>query len=237
LSDPLAHLRDLTPARLQFERAGVAQTTDDLLRFQADHAHARDAVRRPFAIEKLAAAIREDGLEVTTVRSRARDLGQHLRRPDLGRQVYPEDRARLQGAASVVVIVSDGLSSGAAERYARRLLGGLKPPPKVVLVPFGRVAIGDEVGEALHAEFALVLVGERPGLSAPESLGAYLTYRPRKGRTDAERVCLSNIRDDGTPPETAALRLNAWIGSARQVGGTGVGFTLTDGDGAKPVLE
>jgi ethanolamine ammonia-lyase small subunit len=209
---------------VELDRAGPSLRTDDLLRFQADQARARDAVHRPFDLEATIAALRARGRTPIVVRSQARSLQEHLIRPDLGRRAHAEDLARLAGRADLLVVVSDGLSSGAAERYAPRLVAAMDAEATVVVVPFGRVAIADEIGEALGAEVSVILLGERPGLTAPESLGAYVTYRPHRGRTDADRVCLSNIRDEGLPPEVAAIRLNETLSRARIARGTGVAF-------------
>ena len=212
-------LRTATPARVQIDRAGASLSTSDLLQFQADQAAARDAVHRPFDCVGMATSL---GAQV--VRSRVTSVAEHLLRPDLGRRVRAGDLPEPGTGVCLVAVVSDGLSSGAAERYAPRVLAALREERETVVVPFGRVAIGDEIGEALDAEFVVVLLGERPGLTAPESLGIYLTYRPRLGRTDAERVCLSNVGDHGTSPEEAATRLEALIAAARYVKGTGVAF-------------
>lgn len=221
----LESLRTATPARVTLDRAGASQRTSEQLRFEMDQARARDAVHRPFDLDALAASI---GIAPTVVRSRARSVAEHLLRPDLGRQAVPEDLDRLQGPATFVAVVSDGLSSGATERYVPRLLAALSETPHVLFVPFGRVAIGDEIGAKLGAEIVVVLLGERPGLTDPESLGAYVTYAPHPGRTDADRVCLSNIRDGGTPPEVAAENLTRILARARLVKGTGVLFPATD---------
>lgn len=213
------HLQRLTPARLTLARSGSAPTTRDLLKFQADHALARDAVRRPLDLANLVAKL---GGKVPVVRSQATDLETHLLRPDLGRLPNEADLTMLPQSPAGVVVVSDGLSSGAAERYAPQLLTALAWPVLTVVVPFGRVAVGDHIGEAVGARFALVLLGERPGLSAPESLGAYLTFNPKRGRTDAERECISNIRDEGTSPSVAASLIHNLITRAETLGGTGV---------------
>ncbi|MGV3615903.1 MAG: ethanolamine ammonia-lyase subunit EutC [Fimbriimonas sp.] len=228
--EPFDALRKATPARIGLGRAGAAQSTRDQLRFEMDQARARDAVHRPFDMASLIKAI---GIPCEVVQSQAHSVGDHLRRPDLGRRADPEDLALLTGTAPLLFVVSDGLSSGATERYVPRLLAALPERPRIVIVPYGRVAIGDEIGEALAAEIVVVLLGERPGLTDPESLGAYITYEPRRGRTDADRLCLSNIRDEGMPPEAAAVRLSRIIATARQVKGTGVNFPAD----SRPVLE
>ncbi len=145
------------------------------------------------------------------------DRQTYLRRPDLGRRLRDADRAALRATPSpgIALVICDGLSALAAQRHAAPLVARIAPalgpvPPAVVIAIEGRVALGDDIGEALGAEAVVVLIGERPGLSAPDSLGAYLTWRPRIGRTDAERNCISNIRPAGLPVEAAAAKL-LWL--------------------------
>lgn len=228
--DPFDALQAATPARVTLRRAGASPRTLDQLRFEIDQARARDAVRRPFDVPALAAQM---GVEPVVVRSHARSVSEHLSRPDRGRLPFPDDLESLADSADLVFVVSDGLSSGATERYVPRLVAAFAEPVRVLFVPFGRVAIGDPIGARLGAEIVVVLLGERPGLTDPESLGAYVTYAPQVGKTDADRVCLSNIRDGGTPPEEAAKRLTEVIYHARHVKGTGVLFPAM----ASPVLE
>lgn len=228
--DPFEVLRAATPARVGLGRRGASQGTSDQLRFEMDQARARDAVHRPFDYRGLA---RELGVDPIVVRSRAGSVAEHLVRPDLGRQAHAEDLEAVTGSTSLLFVVSDGLSSGATERYVPRLIRAFPGEGRIVFVPFGRVAIGDPIGMRLGAEVVVVLLGERPGLTDPESLGAYITYGPDMGRTDADRVCLSNIRDGGTSPEEAAKRLSEIVWHARRVKGTGVLFPLS----TVPMLE
>lgn len=220
--DLATRLASITPARLSLHRAGAASATADLLRFQVDHALARDAVRRPLETVRLLDELTRVGCLPRLVPSRAHDLDTHLRRPDLGRLPEFTDLESLPPSPDGVLVVSGGLSAGAVERYVPSVVQSLGWPGLVVLVPYGRVAIGDPIGAHVGAAWSLVLLGERPGLSAPESLGAYLTLSPRPGRTDAERECLSNIRTDGTPPELAAQKLREMILRAVERGATGV---------------
>jgi ethanolamine ammonia-lyase small subunit len=180
-------LRDFTPARVGLGRTGHSLPTRELLRFQLDHARARDAV-----YEELDPSWIPYGHVV--LRSRAPDRAVYLRRPDLGRRLDPASRdLLLRGDYDTAIVIADGLSAKAVHRHAPGLLGELMPrlaewklaPLTVVLQ--GRVAIGDEIGEALGARMVAVVIGERPGLSSPDSLGVYLTWGPRIGRTDAER--------------------------------------------------
>jgi ethanolamine ammonia-lyase small subunit len=234
-SGGLAHLRRFTPARIGLGRAGSGQSTVGALQFLADHARARDAVHIPLDFEPLEEGLRRQGWSVVRVRTAARDRSEYLRRPDLGRRLSPEGCAHLKtqpADCDVVMIAADGLSSSAiannltplAERLRVLLLArGLTLGP-FVLVEQGRVAIGDQVGELLHAKLAVVLIGERPGLSAADSLGAYITWQPRVGTMDSSRNCISNIRPAGLPIEDAAKRIDALVGRAISYRMTGVGL-------------
>jgi ethanolamine ammonia-lyase small subunit len=218
--DPWAALRALTPARIALGRAGQSLPTRAHLEFQLDHARARDAVHQALDARRLGDALAVSGLETLEVRSAAADRATYLQRPDLGRRLEPASRDTLTAAAEpdgvdAVLVVADGLSARAAQSHAPPLLAALVPrlreagwrlAPAVIALQ-ARVALGDEIGALLRARLLLVLLGERPGLSAPDSLGAYLTWDPRPGRTDAERNCVSNIRPEGLAPELAVDRL------------------------------
>lgn len=233
-ADSWAHLRDFTAARLAPGRAGGSLPTRARLDFQLAHAQARDAVHAPFDAVGLAIELREQHPQVEQVRSRASDRSAFLLRPDLGRRLLTEDRERLastyqDAGCDLVIIISDGLSSHAAHRQAPSLLVHLLPMlaeawemGPLVIATHGRVALQDEIGEALGARWALMLLGERPGLGSPDSLGAYFTHLPRSGRTDAERNCVSNIRPQGLPPADAAFRLAHLLNASRQRGLSGV---------------
>lgn len=214
-------VRSFTPARLSLHRAGASPSTTERLALAADHALARDAVRRPLDVVALVQSLLIQDIPSTVVSSRATTLGQHLLRPDLGRRAELDSLEALNCQTEIAFVVADGLSSGAVEHYAPRMLGLLRPE-HVVLVRHGRVAIGDEIGEKVGAKLAVVLIGERPGLSAPESLGIYITYGPQVGRTDAERYCISNIRDSGASPESAAETVQALIERSLREQRTGV---------------
>jgi ethanolamine ammonia-lyase small subunit len=220
--DPWAHVRGLTPARVALGRTGSALPTAEVLRFALAHAQARDAVHIPLDLDLLEADIRAAGFDTLRVESAAVDRATYLARPDLGRQLSASSSARLQGrgenGVDLAVVVADGLSSPAATDHAAPLLtalshrlghSGVTVGP-VVLATQARVALGDEIGAILRAGAVLVLIGERPGLSAPDSLGAYLTFAPRLGRTDDERNCISNIRPAGLPYDVAAFKLG-WL--------------------------
>ena len=219
--DPWAELRRHTPARIGLGRSGVALPTEELLRFAAAHAQARDAVQVPLDVGALRAALQAAGWgDTLALQSRAADRDEYLRRPDLGRRLREADAQALQaqgGGAHLAIVLGDGLSAVALQRHAPPLLvalrealsGTLRWAP-IVIATQARVALGDEVGALLNARLVLILLGERPGLSSPDSLGAYLTHAPRVGRCDAERNCVSNIRPEGLAPAAAAARI-AWL--------------------------
>ena len=218
--NPWTQLRELTAARIALGRAGHSLPTRELLAFQLAHARARDAVHHSLDV---------GAFEGIVLRSAARDRATYLRRPDLGRRLDPESANRLtRGDWDAVLIVADGLSATAVDRHAmplinalRAQLGGWRIAP-LCIVEQGRVAIGDEIGERIGAKLAVVMIGERPGLSSPDSLGVYLTWAPRVGRTDAERNCVSNIRPEGLEPAAAAMRVAMLMRAARERQLTGV---------------
>jgi ethanolamine ammonia-lyase small subunit len=222
-ADPWAELRRHTPARIALGRAGAALPTHELLRFAAAHAQARDAVHVALDVPALQADLAAAGWASSVVHSRAASRDIYLRRPDLGRRLAPASADALQAAATgsvdLAIVLGDGLSAVAVQRHAVPLLqalqtalaGRLRLAPAAIATQ-ARVALGDEIGALLQARLVLVLLGERPGLSAPDSLGAYLTHAPQLGCHDAQRNCVSNIRPAGLPPAVAAQRL-AWLAS------------------------
>ena len=233
VANGLARLRRFTPARIGLGRTGSAQPTEASLKFLLDHARARDAVHAALDFKALAETLRTQGWRPEQVHSAASDRTEYLRRPDLGRLLSHDGRATVEGlqrGSDVVVIAADGLSASAVEIHLAPLLDRLRPLLQrrgltigpVVLVAQGRVAIGDEIGELTEAKLALVLIGERPGLSAADSLGAYITWRPRIGAMDSGRNCVSNIRAAGLPPSQAASQIDELIGWAFLHAATGV---------------
>ncbi len=213
---PWDSLRQFTDARIALGRAGTSLPTRELLKFNAAHAAARDAVHASANFEPLAEVLSARGEVVLNVRSRAADRAEYLRRPDLGRTLAPESLAALEGqaASDVVVVVADGLSAGALA-HVGPLLALLLPELRsaglivgpIVLARQARVALGDPVALALGARLVLVLIGERPGLSSPDSLGAYVTFAPQPLTRDSARNCVSNIRPAGLSVRVAAWRL------------------------------
>jgi ethanolamine ammonia-lyase small subunit len=217
--DSWGSLRSLTPARLALGRAGASLPTGEVLRFGWDHARARDAVQLPLDAEALQRDIEAQGLATVRVASRASDRATYLMRPDLGRRLDPNDAQAIAQSAGcdLALVVGDGLSSLAVQRHAPAVLSeisGLVPPDwrlsPVVIATQARVALGDEIGERLRAGMVAMLIGERPGLSSPDSLGIYLTWQPRVGRSDAERNCISNIRPEGLSYAQAAHKV-IWL--------------------------
>jgi len=231
--DLAARLRSLTHARVGLGRSGVSLETRDVLDFSRCHAMARDAVHarlEALSLAKVLGAV--TAARVLHLRSSAADRSTYLQRPDLGRMLDEPSREQLAQAQSerfdLAVIVADGLSALAVERHVPPLLEQLLPRlhhlklAPLCVVEQGRVAIGDEIGERLNAQIAVILIGERPGLSSPDSLGAYVTWQPRPGRSDAERNCISNIRPEGLNYLQAAAQLEFILNEARRLELTGV---------------
>lgn len=233
----------MTPARVALGRAGPSLPTTALLDFTLDHARARDAVHAAFDATALVAQLAGLGIAAVEVHSRAGNRRDYLRRPDLGRRLDEASARQLAsgegGAGKLAMVIGDGLSPSAVHAHAVDLMRHLLPRlaasqialGPVVIASGARVALGDEIGAIVKAELVVVLIGERPGLSAPDSLGAYLTFAPAIGRTDADRNCVSNIHREGLTYDQAALKI-AWLvreGLERQV--TGVALKDESGDG------
>jgi ethanolamine ammonia-lyase small subunit len=218
--DPWNVLRRFTPARIALGRAGGSIPTRQLLEFQLAHARARDAVHREFDVAAMREKLEASQFDSLVLASAAGDRHTFIQRPDLGRildeqsKTFLETRPHAQSWDAVFVI-ADGLSALAVERHALPLIGMMQPHlasegwrvAPCCLVRQGRVAIGDEIGALLPAQLSVVLIGERPGLTSPDSLGAYMTWNPLPGRSNAERNCVSNIRPDGLGYAAAAYKL------------------------------
>ncbi len=221
-ANPWSSLRNLTSARIALGRVGTSLPTQAQLDFQFAHAQARDAVHLAFDHTTLRDALAQQGRPSLSLHSAAHDRDQYLQRPDLGRRLDEASIATLEehvGAhpdtVDLAVVIADGLSALAVHRHALPLLArfeeqaaseGWSMAP-VALVEQGRVAVADEIGERLRARMTVMLIGERPGLSSPDSLGIYFTYGPRVGLTDAYRNCISNVRLEGLSYGLAAHRL------------------------------
>ncbi|MGC2638505.1 MAG: ethanolamine ammonia-lyase subunit EutC [Acidobacteriaceae bacterium] len=243
-SDLWARLRRYTPARIGLGRVGASVPTQAVLLFALDHARARDAVHTELDADAVRDELRDAGFgEAAVVRSQARDRMEYLLRPDLGRRLDEESRTRLREigqrdraerdrTGELTVVIADGLAAMAPQSHAvpllRELTGTWRDGPqraanvRVVVAKLARVALGDEIGALLRAEATVVLIGERPGLSSPDSLGVYLTWAPQVGRTDAERNCISNVRPEGLPYAEAARRLDYLLREARRLRISGV---------------
>jgi len=242
--DPWARLRAFTRARIGLERCGDSLSTEALLKLQLDHAHARDAIYQSVDFAALAARLGTDS-RILQVRSAAADRVTYVRRPDLGRQLDDRSRSllegeRAQGPWDVAFVIADGLSSAAVNDHAaavlvactQRLAGWKRAP--IVLAAAARVALGDEISVLLNVDLCVVLIGERPGLSVANSLGIYLTWRPRIGHRDADRNCVSNIHGDGLSYEQAADKVSWLLSEARRRRLTG---TALKEDTASRLLE
>ena len=226
-------LRRFTPARIALGRTGVSLPTREVLKFSLAHAQARDAVHLPLDVTVLANELSAAGFSPRTVHSTAADRAAYLRRPDWGRRLDEASRQSLSldapaSGARLAIVVADGLSSLAVARHAGAFLLALRThvadltEMPLVIASQGRVALGDEIGALLGVEQVVVLIGERPGLSSPDSLGIYLTFGPRPGLSDAERNCISNVRPEGLGYASAARKLAYLIDGARRLGASGV---------------
>jgi ethanolamine ammonia-lyase small subunit len=238
LSNPWHALRGLTQARIALGRSGVSVPTSVQLDFQLAHARARDAVHMALDADALAAALTADGHACLTVHSACPDRATYLQRPDLGRVLDAASRAALLAAApapcELVLVIGDGLSALAIAQNAQAFLAvllarlgkeGEQQPWRlgpIVIASQARVAIGDEIGALLNARAVAVLIGERPGLSSPDSMGIYLSWGPRVGLSDADRNCISNVRPAGLSYDEAAYRLHYLLTEARARGMSGV---------------
>ncbi len=240
MTSPAAPGDDCTPARVGLGRVGGSVPTAAHLQFRADHARARDAVRHGFDSDAVVATLADAGLETIALTSAAGSRADYIRRPDLGRSLSGDASERVAQLGStdhdLSIVLCDGLSPGAVERYGPDLveqiassgrLEGWSTTP-VAVVCNGRVAIGDQIGDLLGARIVVVLIGERPGLTISESVGAYVTLGPHVGRTDAERNCISNIHVRGLAVDEAARRIVSLVVRARIAGVTGVALDDED---------
>jgi ethanolamine ammonia-lyase small subunit len=232
--NPWNALRQFTNARIALGRAGNSLPTAPLLAFNLSHAQARDAVHHPLDTDALHEQLRAQNFKTLDVHSAAPDREHYLRRPDLGRRLSEESRVALAAVPNdspeVVFVIGDGLSAFAASKQSIPLLQAVLPRladwkiGPIVVARQARVALGDEIGELLNAKLVVMLIGERPGLSSPDSLGIYLTYAPKVGCSDAQRNCISNVRPEGLDYPLAAHKLHYLLTHARRLGLTGVGL-------------
>lgn len=242
--DPFAYLRTLTAARIGLGRVGASLPTARVLEFQLAHAQARDAIHAAFDAESVAAGLAE--FAPVIVDSRAVDRRAYLERPDEGRRLSDSSRATLHGRFDCALVLADGLSARAAVDHGPTLVRALRAAAQdwnfapLVIAKLARVALGDEIAQRFDAKLVIMLIGERPGLSSPDSLGAYITFAPQPGvTTDAQRNCVSNIRPQGLPVEQAARKIVAIAALARKLGMTGVALKEDEAlaliGGAQPI--
>jgi ethanolamine ammonia-lyase small subunit len=238
--DELKPLKEFTAARIGIGRSGVSIPTKQSLQFNLAHAHARDAVYSMLAVDDLTAELKQFNLPLLSLHSKADNRAEYLQRPDLGRKLKKSSANQLKemaGDYDVVIIIADGLSAEAVNTHAVPLLKVLMPllaaskikPAPICLIEQGRVASGDKIAHLLNAKLSLMLIGERPGLSAADSIGAYLTYNPQPGLTDESRNCISNIRSKGLPAKLAANKIFYLIQEAFRLKLSGV--ALKDNQG------
>lgn len=241
-ADPWTALRVHTPARIAIGRSGASLPTRELLAFGIAHAQARDAVHAALDVAALRADLAGFGLPIVDVRSAAPNRAAYLARPDWGRRLDASSLASLPTCATtpdVLFVIADGLSAVAAQRHAAPLLAATLPQLSglaigpLVIATQARVALADSVAIALGARLVVSLIGERPGLSAPDSLGAYVTFKPTPATTDAERNCLSNIRPQGLGHDEAAGQLAGLIRASLVEAISGVSLRVDDA--AKPL--
>jgi ethanolamine ammonia-lyase small subunit len=220
--DAWQQLKTFTRARIAIGRVGSSLPTKEVLDFGLSHAMARDAVHLPLDINTLEKDIQAQGYSTFRAKSMAADRATYLLRPDWGRRLHEQSLVNLQNLSQpkpidFLIVVGDGLSSLAVARHASPLLAEIRQnlpidwhTGHVVIASQARVAIGDEIGQALDAKMVVMLIGERPGLSSPDSLGIYLTYNPKLGLSDADRNCISNVRPEGLQYDVAAKKL-IWL--------------------------
>jgi ethanolamine ammonia-lyase small subunit len=224
--DPWAHLRRATSARIALGRTGDSLPTHRVLEFALAHARARDAVHTSLDVDALIAEL--GAIKPILVESQAESRSQYLQRPDLGRQLATQSRTLLKpGAYDAALVLADGLSALAVQRQGAALAQRVMASPlwrfaPPIIAKQARVALGDDIAQALGAKLIVVLIGERPGLSSSDSLGAYITYAPQAGISkDSSRNCISNIRPDGLPFDDAAKLILAMIALAQKLKCTG----------------
>lgn len=234
IPDPWGSLKAFTSARIALGRTGIATPLKEVLDFKMCHAHARDAVYSMLEVDALEEALQQFHSSVIIVSSRASDRTVYLQRPDHGRNLDAASANNLKNESSysvdVVIIIADGLSATAINKHAIQLLKKLIPLLKqsvltiapLVIAQQARVAISDEIGSLLNAKLSLILIGERPGLSSPDSMGAYITYHPSPGTTDESRNCVSNIRPEGLSYDLAAEKIAKLISASLQLKLSGI---------------
>ncbi|MEZ7498775.1 ethanolamine ammonia-lyase subunit EutC [Flavobacterium sp. Arc3] len=233
-------LKEFTNARIALGRAGNALPTNEVLQLRMAHALAKDAISTEIDVLNIKEDAKKIGLNIVFTQSQITNTSEYLRNPNKGRVLHDQSCTQLkeypQKKADLCIIIADGLSAEAVNLHAMKLIEVLLPKLKIkdigpiIVVKYGRVAISDEIGEILDSKIALILIGERPGLSSPTSMGAYITLNPKKGNTDEKRNCVSNIQRDGLPYEFAAQKLTYLIQQmvSRQISGVALKDDFTD---------
>ncbi|MDR7128704.1 ethanolamine ammonia-lyase small subunit [Algoriphagus sp. 4150] len=247
-SNPWERLKEFTDARIALGRAGGSLKTAKLLGFRKDHALAKDAVWAALDLPVLQHGLEKLNLPYLMLNSKAQDRETYIKRPDLGRNLNQESKATIADsnppAKDISILIADGLSANAISIHAIHFLKEFLPLiaqftlAPICLVSQARVAISDGIGELFSSKLAIILIGERPGLSSPHSMGIYLTYNPKAGNTDEKRNCISNIRAGGLPYAYAAGKLAFLTSEALRLKLSGVDLKdtydtqlLTDGIG------
>lgn len=250
VDNPWSKLRRFTPARIALGRTGTSLPTKAHLEFQLAHARARNAVHHELDVARLASALLERDPETVVLQCAASSRAEYLQRPDKGRRLDDASRQLLVERAAadrdydVVFVIGDGLSSFAVEENATPFLDVIRPAlaelgwriAPLVVAKAARVAVGDEIGEIVGAKIVVVLIGERPGLSSPDSMGIYMTFQPRVGLTDEARNCISNVRREGLSYDAAAHKLLYLMTEARKRGLSGV-MLKDEAETVAPSLE
>ena len=234
--DPWENLRSLSKARIALGNSGGSLPTNEVLSFQEDHAFTKDAIYSDLKIEELKTELEKFELPVFYFQTEVSDRKEYLKRPDLGKKLADNNEFDNSENFDILLILTDGLAADAINDRSIPLLEEIIPNLKndykigLVLVKFGRVAIGDEIAEKLNAKFTAVLIGERPGLSSPKSLGIYTTYEPKPGTTDERRNCISNIHENGLSIKKASELLEHFIKESfrRELSGVKLKANLPD---------
>ncbi|GAA4320689.1 ethanolamine ammonia-lyase subunit EutC [Pontixanthobacter gangjinensis] len=233
--DPWENLRSLSKARIALGNSGGSLPTKEVLSFQADHAFTKDAIYSDLKKEELLQQLKEFDLPLYQFQTEVSDRKEYLKRPDLGKKLAETSKSE-NGDFDILFILTDGLAADAINERAIPLLKDIIPKLKedykigLCLVKFGRVAIGDEIAEKVGAKFTAVLIGERPGLSSPKSMGIYTTFEPKSGITDERRNCISNIHEDGLSIAKASELLQYFINESfrRKISGVKLKANLPD---------
>lgn len=231
-NDPWKKLKQFTNARVALGNVGSSLPLQEVLALKLAHAQAKDAIVTTLDISYLRSNMQKYAIPFFELKSKISDRNEYLQRPDLGRKLSDESLEIVAEKADIVFVLTDGLSASAVNKYSTDLLSLILPEilekytVAVVTVEQGRVAVGDEVAELFDADFVAVFIGERPGLSSPESMGIYTTFQAKKGFTDEKRNCISNIHQQGLSIQQAASLLRYLIQQSFALQLSGVGLKI-----------